>query len=250
MAQVDPQRDASSAGGHWFTTTQWSVVLAARADGGPAGRDALERLCRTYWYPLYAYIRRRGISPHDAQDLTQEFFARLLADNFLDDIDANKGKFRSFLLAALNHFLSKERDRASAAKRGGGKVVLSLDEEAAEGRYRVEPKSELSPEQIFERRWAVALLEQAMTRLREEVLVTGKAKLFEHLKHFLMIASDSGDYAAVAAELGMTASTVAVTVHRLRQRYRELVRAEIGHTVAEPKEIDDEMRHLLAVLAR
>src|SRR6266404_3200449 len=158
----------------WFTATHWSVVLMAGQASSPQAAEALERLCRTYWYPLYAYVRRQGHAPHDAQDLTQEFFARLLARNYLATVGREKGRFRSFLLAALNHFMADERDRAKAAKRGGGKALISLDEEDAETRYQADMASPLSPDKIFEKRWATTLLEQAFTRLRDESVAGGK----------------------------------------------------------------------------
>ncbi len=212
--------------------------------------EALEKLCRTYWYPLYAYVRRQGNSPHDAQDLTQEFFSRLLARNYLGTVGREKGKFRSFLLAALNHFMADERDRARAAKRGGGKVLISLNEDDAETRYQADMASPLPPDKIFEKRWATTLLEQAFAKLREESVAAGKGERFDRLKVFLQEGTDPGDYAAIGLELGIAANTVAAAVHRLRDRYRELVRAEIAHTVAGPEEIQEEMRHLFAVLAQ
>ena len=212
--------------------------------------EALEKLCRTYWYPLYAYVRRQGNSPHDAQDLTQEFFSRLLARNYLGTVGREKGKFRSFLLAALNHFMADERDRARAAKRGGGKVLISLNEDDAETRYQADMASPLPPDKIFEKRWAITLLEQAFAKLREESVAAGKGERFDRLKVFLQEGTDPGDYAAIGLELGIAANTVAAAVHRLRDRYRELVRAEIAHTVAGPEEIQEEMRHLFAVLAQ
>ena len=246
-ASIDPETTDGRA--KWFTTTHWSVVLTARQGASPEADAALERLCRAYWYPLYAYVRQ-GHSPHDAQDLTQEFFARLLEKNYLASVDREKGKFRSFLLASLNHFLANERDRANAAKRGGGRVLISLDETVAEDLYRLEPSSNLSPEKDFEKRWAVALLDQAFVKVRDEFVAAGKGQIFERLKMFLADATGCGDYAALTAELGMSANAIAVVVRRMRQRYRELVRAEIANTVASPDEIDDEMGHLFAVLAQ
>ena len=234
----------------WFTTTHWSVVLRAGESPSPQAAEALERLCRTYWYPLYAYVRRQGHSPHDAQDLTQEFFARLLSRNYLQTVAPEKGKFRSFLLAAMNHFLADQRDRANAAKRGGGKPLISLDEEEAEGRYRADISASLSPDVIFEKRWATTLLEQAFEKLQQEFAASGKGERFERLKMFLEAGTEPGDYTSVGLELGMAANTVAAAVRRLRQRYQELVRAEIAHTVASPDDVNEEMRHLLAVLAR
>jgi RNA polymerase sigma-70 factor (ECF subfamily) len=241
----------SEAGRAVFATTHWSVVLAAGQGDVLRSAATLERLCRIYWYPLYAYVRRQSHSPHDAQDLTQEFFARLLAGNYLQTVDREKGKFRSFLLVAMNHFLSDQRDRANAAKRGGGKVLIPLDEEEAEGRYRADTSApSLSPDTIFEKRWATTLLEQAFDKLRQEFAASGKAERFERLKIFLEDGTEPGDYAKIGSELGMAANTVAAAVHRLRERYRELVRAEIAQTVASPKDIQEEMRHLLTVLAQ
>src|SRR5438105_6621319 len=245
----DQQSTAGPAKAEWFTATHWSVVLTAGQNSSPQAAEALKKLCRTYWYPLYAYVRRQGHSPPDAQDLTQEFFARLLARNYLGTVGREKGKFRSFLLAALNHFIADERDRAKAAKRGGGKTLISLDEEDAESRYQADMASPLSPDKIFEKRWATTLLDQAFVKLREEAVAAGHAARFERLKIFLEDGTEPGDYDAVRAELGMAANTVAATVHRLRQRYRELVRAEIANTVASSEEIEDEMHHLFSVLA-
>jgi RNA polymerase sigma-70 factor (ECF subfamily) len=233
-----------------FTATHWSVVLAARAGDTPAAAEALEKLCRTYWYPLYAYVRRQGHPPHDAQDLTQEFFSRLLARNYLESVGREKGKFRSFLLAALNHFMADERDRARAVKRGGGKPPLSLDEELAESLYLADAASNSSPDKLYEKRWATTLLGEAFAKLRQESIAAGKIERFERLKAFLEDGTGSGDCAAAAVELGMTANAVAAAVHRLRERYRELVRAEIANTVADPGQVKEEMRHLLAVLTQ
>jgi len=233
----------------WFTTTHWSVVLAAAGQSGsPESAAALERLCRTYWYPLYAYVRRQGHGHHDAQDSIQEFFARFLEKNYLGAVGREKGKFRSFLLAALNHFLGDERDRENAAKRGGGKIPISLDEENAESLYLLDQGSAAPPELVFEQRWAITVLEQGFSRLRDEFVVAGKADYFEQLKSFLTEGANAGDYARAGARLQMTGGAVAVAVHRLRQRYGELVRAEVANTVASPDEIEDEMRHLFAVL--
>ena len=231
-----------------FTTTHWSVVLAAKQGDAPDARTALEKLCRTYWYPLYAYVRREGYNAPDAQDLTQEFFARLLEKDYLAQVEREKGKFRSFLLAALRHFLSDQRDRARAAKRGGGADVLSLDAQEAEERYRLEPVDRMDAEKIFERRWAMTLLEQALTRLRDESIIAGKAELFERLRDFVAGESDISCSEA-AVQLGLTESAVKSILHRLRQRYRALVREEIAHTVADPAEIDEEIRHLIAVIS-
>jgi RNA polymerase sigma-70 factor (ECF subfamily) len=234
----------------WFTTTHWSVVLAAGQGASPHADQAIDRLCRTYWYPLYGYARRRGYTPQDAQDFIQGFFARLLERNWLGTATPQKGKFRSFLLAALNHHISDERDRMSAQKRGGGTTLISLDQEMAENLFLQEPASVLSPEKEFEKRWATTLLQQALARVREEYQASGKAPIFDQLKPFLEGEAESGDYAEIAARLGMSPGSIAVSVHRLRQAYREAVRIEIANTVSNPDEVADEMRHLFAVLAQ
>ncbi len=231
-----------------FATTHWSLVLAARDRAEPGAADALASLCALYWYPLYAYVRRRGHGADEAHDLTQEFFTRLLTKDFLAGVDRGKGKFRSFLLAACNHFLANERDRARAKKRGGGRPVLSLDAADAEGRYRAEPAGGLSPEQLFERRWALALLEQVMTRLRGEFEAKGKGRQFERLRGSLVGEKGAG-YRRAADELGLSEGAIKVAVHRLRQRYRELLREEIGRTVGGPEEVDEEVRALFAALS-
>ena len=233
-----------------FTTTHWSVVLAAKEGVSPQAAAALEKLCRIYWFPLYAHARRQGHRAHDAQDLVQGFFAQLLRGNFLENVGPQKGKFRSFLLASLNHFLSDEWDKARAQKRGGGQTFISLDDENAEELYLLEPDSSAPAEAVFDRRWALTLLAQALARLREEVAAAGKAREFDHLKIFLSTPADDGSYDAVAAELEMPVATVAVKVHRLRQRYGELIRAEIAHTVASPAEIEEEMQHLFDAVSR
>ena len=210
--------------------------------------EALERLCRTYWFPLYAYVRRRGYDAEEAKDLTQEFFLRLLQKHYLAHADRSKGRFRSFLLTALNHFLANDWRRAQAAKRGGGQPLISLDDPAAETRYALEPLSDLTPEKIYERRWALTLLDRALGRLAAEYEAAGRSPQFERLRGFLATESGETRYAAVAAELGMTADAVGVAVHRLRYRYRELVREEIAHTVASPAEVEDEIRWLFTAV--
>jgi len=232
-----------------FATTHWSVVLAAGQSADKQASEALEQLCRAYWYPLYAYVRREGYNPTDAQDLTQGFFARLLAHDSLAQVGPQKGKFRSFLLAALRHFLSDQRDRARAVKRGGGAEVLSLDAQEAEERYRLEPVDRLDAERMYERRWALTLLERALTRLRDETAAAGKVDAFEALKDFVAGENDIS-CAEAAAQLGLTESAVKSAVHRLRQRYRELVREEVAHTVDDPAEIDAELRYLITVMSQ
>jgi len=222
-----------------FAATRWTIVLAAGHGTSPQAGRALEELCRTYWYPLYAYVRRRGYESHEAEDLTQEFFARLLAKKYLADVDREKGRFRSFLLASLKHFLANEWDRAHAQKRGGGQTLVSLD---AETRYQREPVDEASADKLLDRAWAVALLDQVLARLEME----SEPKQFAALKAFLTVGQDAIPYAEVAGKLGTTEGAVKVAVHRLRKRYRALLREEIAHTVASPAEIDDEIRHLFA----
>jgi RNA polymerase sigma factor (sigma-70 family) len=232
-----------------FTTTHWSVVLTAARPEAPEAAAALESLCRTYWYPLYAYVRREGHNPADAQDLTQGFFASLLARNSLLRVAPEKGKFRSFLLASMRHFLSDQRDRARTAKRGGGQEALSLDAQEAEERYRLEPVDRLDAEKIYERRWVMTLLEQALIRLRDESAAAGKAELYEHLRSF--VAGDQEiTCGEVAAEVGLSESAVKSAVHRLRLRYRELVREEIARTVGDPTEIDTEIHYLIELMNR
>jgi DNA-directed RNA polymerase specialized sigma24 family protein len=230
-----------------FATTHWSLVLAARDRAEPGAGDALASLCALYWYPLYAYVRRRGKTADDALDLTQAFFARLLEKDFLAAVDRGKGKFRSFLLAACKHFLANEYDRARARKRGGGRPLLSLDAADAEGRYCNEPADGVTPEKLFERRWALALLQQVMTRLRTDYEAKGKERQFDHLRGFLVGEKGIG-YCKAAVVLGLSEGAVKVAVHRLREKYRELLREEIGRTVGSPEEIDDEVRDLFAAL--
>ena len=241
------QATAATSGAR-FVTTRWSVVLSAGARNSPQSDAALETLCRTYWYPLYAYVRRHGHGPHDAQDLTQEFFIRLLQKDYLRPVAKEKGRFRTFLLVVLKRFLANEWDRVRARKRGGGAVHLSLDISLAEDRYQGERTAE-SAERIYERRWALTLLEQTMVALRTECDQAGKQAEFEELKVCLTQGRGELSYADVAARLGLTEGAARVAVHRLRRRFREVFRAEIAHTVSDPAEIDEEVRHLLAALS-
>jgi RNA polymerase sigma factor (sigma-70 family) len=227
-----------------FASTRWSVVAAVGQGSSPQAQEALATLCRLYWYPLYAYARRRLASIEDAQDLTQEFFAQLLEKDYLQAADPNRGKFRSFLLTAFKHFMSKERDRAQAQKRGGGRAALPLDFQAGENRYHREPSDHLTPEILYERRWALTLLEQALGLLRQEFIGAGKQQLFEVLKNTLTGDGSAEPYAQIAEKLSMSEQAVKVAVHRLRQRYKELLREEIAQTVATNDEIDDELRDL------
>jgi RNA polymerase sigma-70 factor (ECF subfamily) len=232
-----------------FATTHWSVVLATTDQDSPQAAVALEQLCRTYWYPLYAYVRRRGHGPEDAQDLTQEFFYRLVQKEYLAQVDPRKGKFRSFLLAAINHFLANEWDRARTLKRGGQVTFVSLDEAQVEQRYQGERLAWRSPEEIYERTWAVALLDKVLGRLREETAASGQSTRFEELKAVLMGERPSLTYAELALKLGTTEPALKMAVQRLRRRYAELLREEIAHTVRGPDEVEDELRHLRAVLS-
>jgi RNA polymerase sigma-70 factor (ECF subfamily) len=247
MPPADRSSKPGPGGRRSFATTHWSIVLAAAHDSRPDARAALATLCETYWYPLYYYTRRRGYRADEAQDLTQEFFAVLLEKESLRVADPERGRFRSFLLASLNHFLTAEWRRRSARKRGGGRPPLSLNVRAGESRYSQEPSHDLTPEKAFERRWALLLLEQAVSKLREEYAASGKAALFERLAGF--ISGEKGAlYQQVAGDLNMSEGAVRVAVHRLRQRYRQVLRAEVAHTVAGPQHIDEELRHLMAAV--
>ena len=234
-----------SAGPRSFPTTLWTVVLNAGRGDSTDAEEALAHLCRAYWYPLYAFVRRRGYGPNDAQDLTQGFFAHLLEKHSLIAVAPEKGRFRTFLLAALKNFLANEKDKSNALKRGGGKRHLSLNHENAESRYQIEPSHELTPERLFERQWALSLLEQVLAVLCSEYQADGNGPLFEELKEVL--TGQTGGYAEIAARFGRTEGAIKVAAHRLRQRYRELTRAKVAETVSD-RDVDDEMRHLLAVL--
>ncbi len=231
-----------------FEPTQWSVVLAAGRGDDSKARLALEALCRTYWYPLYAFVRRDGFGAADAQDLTQEFLARLISRGDLGNVDRSKGKFRSFLLASMKHFLSNARDKARAAKRGGGAVLIPLDATSAEERYALEPAHTLTADRIYERRWALTVLETVLAKLRAEYESNGKGPLFDALKGALSGEKVPGGYAAVAEELGLSEGSVKVAVHRLRRRYRDLLRREIAETVEDANEVDEELRHLFSAV--
>ncbi len=232
-----------------FHATHWSVVLSAAERESPEARSAREELCRDYWYPLYAYVRQRGYSPEDAQDLTQEFFARLLAKHGLQGVSPLKGKFRSFLLASINHLLSDERDRAHSQKRGGGQPILALEAQTAEERYRLEPVDELTPEKVFERRWAAALVERVLGRLEEEYSGTGRGLVYRVLQPFIAGEGPGRDYTVAARQLGMTEGAARVAAHRLRQRFGARFRAAVAETVDTPEDLEAEMRYLLAALS-
>jgi RNA polymerase sigma-70 factor (ECF subfamily) len=238
----------TAAGRARFATTHWSMVRAAADSSTPDHQKALSTLCQTYWFPLYAYLRRCGDSPDEAADHTQAFFAQMLEKQFLKQIKPNSGKFRSFLLTAVKHFVANEADRARAKKRGGGKTILSLDFEDAEGRYAIEPAGGLSPEQLFAKSWALQVLERALDRLRDELASKNRQNLFEHLKMYIAAESSTIPIREAAEALGMTEGAVRVAIHRLRRRCRELLRDEIAQTVAGPDDIDDEIRGLFTAL--
>ena len=222
-------------------------MLSARQKDSPETGEALEKLCRTYWYPLYSYIRRSGYGYHEAQDLTQGFFARLLQKDYLRVVAPEKGKFRTFLLVALKRFLADEWDRGRAQKRGGGQVPFSLDTSIGERIYEQEPMPELPAERIYERRWALALLDQTMARLREEFANAGKADEFEQLKTVLTSEKGAIPYATLASRLGLSDGAARVAVHRLRRRFRAVFREEIAHTLSSPDDLDEEVRHLMTL---
>jgi RNA polymerase sigma factor (sigma-70 family) len=232
-----------------FTTTHWSVVLAAGHSSVPGAQEALQTLCRTYWYPLYVYVRRQGNSPEDAQDLTQEFFARLLEKKYVRLADPDRGKFRAFLLKSLKHFLVNEWEKARTQKRGGGQCIIPLDAEIAEGRYAAEPAQALTLDQVYEKRWALTLIEAAIAELQESYEATDRLPIFETLKPFIWGERTPLPYAEAARQLDLTEGAVKVAVHRFRSRYREILRAEIAKTVATPREVDEELQHLIEVLA-
>jgi RNA polymerase sigma-70 factor (ECF subfamily) len=232
-----------------FTTTNWSVVLELiQTDYGRAA-GALESLCSRYWYPVYAFIRRRGSDPHEAKDLTQAFFTHLLENETLKKVDPQKGKFRSFLLTAATNFLTNEWDKRQSLKRGGQHQIISLDDTEAEERYRHEPVAVLTPENLYERRWAFTLLNEVLACLKEEYIAANKMELFAKLEPGLVDVVNPGSYADWAIALNMSEGAVRVAVHRLRRRFGELLRNEIARTVATPAEVDEEIRHLFAAIA-
>jgi RNA polymerase sigma-70 factor (ECF subfamily) len=245
----DPASDDRPAASQ-FQTTHWSAVLAAGDTAGPGAREALESLCRTYWSPLYGFIRRLGHAPADAQDLTQGFFAHLLQTRLVSKADPLAGRFRSFLLASLKHFLAHEHERASAFKRGGGSPVVSIDQFEPEERWVVEPADTASPESLFDRRWATRQVENALERLRSDYATSDRGPLFDLLKDYVWGDKNSLTLGEIAARLDLTEEAVKKSVQRLRQRFRDCLRAEIAQTVATPDQIDDELRHLRAALGQ
>jgi RNA polymerase sigma-70 factor (ECF subfamily) len=243
-----PESEATRFRGN-FVTTHWSVVLKAGDGVSPLAAEALEQLCRHYWFPLYVYVRRQGFMPPEAQDITQGFFHQLIEKEFLKDVDPGKGRFRSFLLAAIKHYILNQRKHAGRLKRGGDQVMVPFDAGEAETRFRAEPATESTAERAFDRRWAMTVMELGLQRLGNEFVDAGKEPLFLALKKFVATEAEPGEYGELAPGLGLTKSGVGVAVHRLRQRYGELIRAEIANTVAQPLEVDEEMRYLLGLLA-
>jgi RNA polymerase sigma-70 factor (ECF subfamily) len=234
----------SSSSDDIFVTTRWTMVLAAAGGTSPQAERALEEICQIYWFPLYAYIRRRGHSAEDAEDLTQEFFRQLLEHRWIKDVDRNKGKLRAFLITALKHFMAKEWRKASAQKRGAGQRILPLDSRIAEGRYASTATPGADAEALFDREWALTLLDLTVKQLEQEYLNAGKADLFATLKDGLVMAHQAMDYPGMSAELGMTEGAIRVAVHRMRKRFRELYRAEVAQTLPPNADLDEELRHL------
>jgi RNA polymerase sigma-70 factor (ECF subfamily) len=248
MASADSASGSYLGRAAHFATTHWSVVLAAGEESSPDSDHALGQLCQSYWYPLYAFARRQGHSPSDAQDLTQGFFAQLLEKKYLARADPKRGRFRSFLLASLKHYLANEWDRQHAQKRGGQSPQLSFDEVEAENRFVQDSRAPLTPEMLFDRQWALTVLDQALARLRSEFVSAGKGAVFNVLKTALTGEADGLAYAESAARLQMSEGSIKVTVHRMRQRFRELIRAEIAQTLIDASQVDEEMHHLLSAL--
>jgi RNA polymerase sigma factor (sigma-70 family) len=248
-SEAQNDKKSSSARTGRFATTHWTVVLTAGRPESSRYQQALETLCQTYWFPLYAYLRRQGHDAHQAEDYTQAFFAKLLEKHGLRLADPKRGKFRSFLLAALKHFLANELDRVRAQKRGGNLKVLSLSTQDAETQYALQPAHQLTPEKLFERYWALTVLDRTLTRLKAESVLADKQELFDRLKGYLTAEKGSVPYRDAAAELNMTEGAVKAAVHRLRVRYRQLLRNEIAQTVANEEQIDEEIRDLFTALA-
>jgi RNA polymerase sigma-70 factor (ECF subfamily) len=249
MAFGSQDEEGMREAGPGFATTHWSNVFSAGQAGSPERDIALERLCRTYWYPLYSFVRRRGFNAHEAQDLTQGFFARFLEKNYVAEADAAKGRFRTFLLNCLQSYLANEWDRKNAQKRGGGAQIISIDAQSADERYQLEPVTELTPERIFEKQWLEALLESVLHRLREEFIAAERAGQFDLLKIYLVDERGAVPFSEMAAKLGVTESALKGVVRRMRQRYRDLFREEIAQTVLNPREVDAELQHLIGLIA-
>lgn len=244
---VSAEQPSESAGQNAgvFATTHWSVVLRAGDCRSPESKSAMERLCRTYWYPLYIFVRRKGYGHEDASDLTQGFFAAFLEKNYLRTVDENRGKFRTFLLTSITHYLANEWDKSQAQRRGGGARVISLDEAATEQRYGLEPVDQTTPETLFERRWAETMMAVVVDRLAAEM----QEKRFDVLKSFLLEESGAVSYDEASERLGVTVAAITSAIHRMRARFRALLFEEVAHTVATNEDVEGELRHLLAVLS-
>ncbi len=249
MAEAPLARKSDQEEGRWFTTTHWSVVLTASDPASPKAQEALGELARTYWFPLYSFVRQQGCSPEDAQDLTQAFFSRFLEKGYFAHADPLQGRFRTFLLTALKRFLVSEWRKEARQKRGGGQALLSWDALEAEQRYAAMPVEEQTPETLFEKRWALTLMERVLARLRQEYTAAGKEPLFARLADRIWGETDEASYAGLAGELGLSEGAVKLSMHRLRQRCREVLRSEVAHTVSRPEEVDEELRYLVGVLS-
>lgn len=249
MVTPDTSGPASSAAGDIFATTRWTVVLAAGRQATPQSTQALEELCRGYWFPLYAYVRRRGFSKEDAEDLTQAFFERFLTRNLLEGLSAERGRFRAFLLASLKNFLANEWDKSRRQKRGGQAAHLSLDWRTADTQFQLASTTEPSPDRVFDREWAVALLKKVLERLRSECAGEGRAAQFDELRVFLTAGKGARTHAEAASRLGMEETAVRVAVHRLRKRYRWLLRDEIAQTLSDPAQLEEELRALFGAFS-
>jgi RNA polymerase sigma factor (sigma-70 family) len=247
MSADGDQGEAAGSRAAWFATTHWSVVLAAGQGSDPMAAEALEQLCRAYWYPLYAFLRRDGYSVEDAQDLVQGFFCHLLQRDIFQTAEPNRGRFRSFLLGTLKHFVSDQRAKAEAQKRGGGRQLISWDQANAEGRFQQEPADVSSADRLFERRWAMTILDRALDRLGEESALAGRGAMFEALKTFVTGEQGPVSYEGMAAKLGLSLSALKSAIFRLRRRYHQLVRDEVSQTVANPGEVEKELRYMLEV---
>jgi RNA polymerase sigma-70 factor (ECF subfamily) len=246
----EPSSPSATAPGDLFATTHWTVVLAAGRRASPEADGALEELCRAYWFPLYAYVRRRGHSREDAEDLTQAFFARFLAKNYLEGLSADRGRFRAFLLAALKHFLANEWDKSQRQKRGGQIPHLSLDWQTADAQFQLAAPADSGPDQAFDREWAIALLARVIERLAAEYEADGRGRQFAELKGFLAMDRGTSSHADAARSLGLSAGAVRVAVHRLRKCYRQLLRDEIGQTVADAAQVEEEIQALFGAFKR
>ena len=243
---MDGESESARSGAERFVTTHWSAVVRAGQGDSATGQEDLAELCRVYWYPLYGFVRRQGHGPHDAQDLTQEFFSRLLEKNYVADARQDKGRFRTFLLTALKRFLANEWDRQHAQKRGGFHSAVEINEAMAEKRFNAELAHDLKPDVLYERQWAVTLLERVMELLKEEYVASGRAKLFEHLRACLVKEESARPYAEIAAGLGLSEASIKTAAHRLRGRYQEILRQEIGKTVSSQDQIEPELKQLFS----